>query len=78
MAPDEHELERRLALLEYKFDQHNTEADRWKERIVEMEHLIHHGRSLLVAARIMVIGGAFLALAASQGLWAAIVKVFRP
>jgi len=79
MAPDDlADIERRLSLLEYKFSEHNREAEKWQERIVEMEHLIHHGKSLLIAARVLFIGGAFVALVASQGLWGAIMKVFKP
>jgi hypothetical protein len=72
------DIEKRLALLEYRFNEHNREADKWKTRIVDMEHLIHHGKSLLIAVRLFFIGGAFIAIAASQGWWAAITRVLKP
>ena len=71
-------IERRLALLEYRFNEHNAEAENWKKRIVEVETLVHHGKALLVSMRIILIGGAFVAVAASQGIWAAITRVFKP
>lgn len=83
MAHDLDELEAKVNRLKWDYEQHLEKAKKLEQclkeqekRLLEIEKLIHTGHSLVVAVRVVLIGMAILAVSASHGFWASILRFF--